>query len=150
MIPFFMRRAKVTDIETVNALLSANDLPTEGVADAIDDFIVAEVGDRLIGAIGLELYGRTGLLRSAVVSGERRGQGIGRALVGELLSKARSGNLDSLYLLTTTAEPYFESFGFAVVNRADVPEELNASAELRGACPDTATVMRLRLQAWPR
>jgi N-acetylglutamate synthase and related acetyltransferases len=145
MIPFFMRRATPADVDRVSALLTANDLPTEGVKDAVDDFIVAEVGDNLIGAIGIELYGRTGLLRSAVVSTERRGQGVGRALVGELLSRARSANLESLYLLTTTAEPYFESFGFAVVDRSTVPPELNASAELRGACPDTATVMRLRL-----
>ncbi|MGH9424311.1 MAG: GNAT family N-acetyltransferase, partial [Thermoanaerobaculia bacterium] len=101
--------------------------------------------DKLIGAIGVEIYGRTALLRSAVVSQERRAQGIGRALVGELLSKARSASLESVYLLTTTAEPYFESFGFAVVDRSAVPAELNASAELRGACPDTATVMRLLL-----
>ncbi len=140
-----MRRATSADSDRVQALLNANDLPTDGVAEAINDFIVAEVGDNLIGAIGIELYGRTGLLRSAVVSPERRGQGIGRALVGELLSKSRSMSLESLYLLTTTAEPYFESFGFATVDRSTVPAELNASAELRGACPDTATVMRLLL-----
>jgi N-acetylglutamate synthase-like GNAT family acetyltransferase len=145
VIPFFMRRATSADSDRVQALLNANDLPTDGVAEAINDFIVAEVGDNLIGAIGIELYGRTGLLRSAVVSPERRGQGIGRALVGELLSKSRSMSLESLYLLTTTAEPYFESFGFATVDRSTVPAELNASAELRGACPDTATVMRLLL-----
>jgi amino-acid N-acetyltransferase len=145
MIPFFMRRAKAADLDRINALLAENELPVEGVADAVNDFIVAEVGDKLIGVIGLELYGRSGLLRSAVVSTARRGQGIGRALAGELLSKARSGNLESLYLLTTTAEAYFESFGFVVVDRSSVPAELNASAELRGACPDTATVMRLSL-----
>jgi amino-acid N-acetyltransferase len=145
MIPFFMRRATSTDLDRVNTLLAANHLPTEGVKEAINDFIVAEVGDNFIGAIGVELYGRAGLLRSAVVSRERRGQGVGRALVGELVSRARSANVESLYLLTTTAEPYFESFGFEVVDRSTVPKELNASAELRGACPDTATVMRLVL-----
>jgi len=48
----------------------------------------------------------------------------------------------ALYLLTTTAEEYFPSFGFEKVERSSVPAELNDSAELKGACPASATVMR--------
>lgn len=140
-----MRRATAADVEPVSKLLSSNYLPTDGVADAIDNFIVAEVGNTIVGAIGIEVYGRYGLLRSAVVSTERQGQGIGHALVGELLSKARSRGIASVYLLTTTAENYFPSFGFVRTERELVPSELGASAEMRGACPDTATVMKLDL-----
>ena len=145
MIPFFMRRATADDVNPVSKLLSSSKLPTEGVAESIDNFVIAEVGDAIVGAIGIEVYGRYGLLRSAVVAPEKQGQGIGHALVGELLSKARSRGIASVYLLTTTAENYFPSFGFVRTDRKLVPSELGASAELRGACPDTATVMRLDL-----
>jgi amino-acid N-acetyltransferase len=145
VIPFFLRRATERDVQPICDLLVAHKLPTEGVAEAIGDFIVAEINEKLIGAVGLEVYGRYGLLRSAAVSGERRGQGIGRALVGEILSKARSRNLASVYLLTTTAESYFPSFGFSAVERNRVPREIMASPELTGACPESATVMRLDL-----
>jgi N-acetylglutamate synthase-like GNAT family acetyltransferase len=145
VIPFLMRRANIEDAARVTDLLVGNKLPTAGVDDGINEFSVADIGDKLIGVIGMELYGKNALLRSAAVSSERQGQGIGRALVGEMLSKARSRGVADIFLLTTTAEKYFESFGFTKIERAEVPDELGASEELRGACPDTATVMRLVL-----
>jgi N-acetylglutamate synthase-like GNAT family acetyltransferase len=48
-------------------------------------------------------------------------------------------------LLTTTAEAYFPSFGFTVTSRATVPDEIRATGEFRGACPESATVMCLTL-----
>jgi amino-acid N-acetyltransferase len=50
-----------------------------------------------------------------------------------------------VFLLTTTAENFFPSFGFQRIERADVPTELEQSPELRGACPASATVMKLTL-----
>jgi hypothetical protein len=39
----------------------------------------------------------------------------------------------------------FAAHGFSVVPRAAVPTAVQASEELQGACPDTATVMRLEV-----
>ena len=47
----------------------------------------------------------------------------------------------ALYLLTTTAESYFPSFGFAPTSREAVPEDVRATAEFQGACPASAAVM---------
>ena len=57
----------------------------------------------------------------------------------------RDGTHGELHLLTTTAAPCFERFGFAVVSRADVPCEIQQTVEFSRACPDTATVLRLQL-----
>ena len=47
-----------------------------------------------------------------------------------------------VYLLTTTAPDWFPRFGFTVARREELPEVLNASEELRGACPSSAVAMR--------
>lgn len=137
-----IRKARKTDLPAVEKLLSLSNLPVDGVRDHFADFIVAEDTDGIEGAVGLEKYDSIALLRSAVVAPEHRGNGVGRRLVEQVLERAEEDGIDELYLLTTTAEKYFPRFGFKETTRAAVPEELKASAEFRGACPETAVVMR--------
>lgn len=140
-----IRKARESDLPAVEQLLIASKLPLEGVRDHFGDFIVAEDSNGIEGAVGLEKYDSVALLRSAVVAPEHRGSGIGRRLVEQVLERAEEDGIDELYLLTTTAEKYFPRFGFAPTTRAAVPQELKSSAEFRGACPDTAVVMKRRL-----
>jgi amino-acid N-acetyltransferase len=136
-----IRNATNADLGAVQQLLSASDLPVEGVAENFSDFLVAEDGQLIAGAIGLERHGTVALLRSAVIAAEQRGTGIGRRLVEELLSRAAASGIQHIYLLTTTAEDYFPRFGFKRSTRSNVPDALKQSAEFQGACPETATVM---------
>jgi len=136
-----IRRAKSSDLSAVESLLTASDLPTDGVRDNFSGFVVADDDGAIAGAIGLEKYGSVALLRSAVVAPDHRGTGVGRKLVEQLLERAEEAGVDELYLLTTTAEKYFPRFGFIRTTRATVPDAVKASAEFRGACPDTAVVM---------
>lgn len=136
-----IRRAKNSDLSAVESLLTASDLPTDGVRDNFSGFVVADDNGAIAGAIGLEKYGSVALLRSAVVAPDHRGTGVGRKLVEQLLERAEEAGVDELYLLTTTAEKYFPRFGFTRTTRATVPEAVKASAEFRGACPETAVVM---------
>lgn len=140
-----IRNAKSEDLVAVEDLLSASNLPVDGVRDNFSSFVVAEDRDEIAGAIGLEKYGSVALLRSAVVSPEHRGSGVGRQLVEQLLARAEKAGIDELYLLTTTAEKYFPRFGFTPTTRSTVPEAVKASAEFRGACPETAVVMTRRV-----
>ena len=140
-----IRKARKSDLPAVEELLSASKLPLDGVRDHFSDFIVAEDGNGIEGAVGLEKYDSVALLRSAVVAPQLRGTGVGRKLVEQVLERAEEDGIDELYLLTTTAEKYFPRFGFKPTTRAAVPEELKSSAEFRGACPDTAVVMKRRL-----
>ncbi|HJQ11201.1 MAG TPA: arsenic resistance N-acetyltransferase ArsN2 [Gemmatimonadaceae bacterium] len=140
-----IRKARKSDLAAVERLLTASKLPVDGVRDHFAHFIVAEDGNGIEGAIGLEKYDSVALLRSAVVAADHRGSGVGRQLVEQLLERAEKDGIDELYLLTTTAENYFPRFGFTPTTRAAVPDELKSSAEFRGACPDTAIVMKRRL-----
>jgi amino-acid N-acetyltransferase len=141
-----IRNATNSDFPAVEQLLLSSRLPIEGVRDNFSGFVVAEEAGTIAGAIGLERYGSAALLRSAVVSPASRGAGVGRQLVESLLQRAREDGIDEVYLLTTTAEKYFPRFGFARTTRAAVPETVKESAEFRGACPETAVVMRRRTQ----
>ena len=139
-----IRNATGSDFPEVERLLTASRLPVEGIRENFTSFLVAEERGAIAGAIGLERYGSAALLRSAVVSPANRGTGVGRQLVESLLQRAKEDGIDELYLLTTTAEKYFPRFGFAPTTRTAVPESVKASAEFRGACPDTAVVMTRR------
>ena len=147
------RAAGAADLEAVERLLAAADLPTVGVAAILathpQDFLVADEPGRpgdLAGVAGLEVLGRTALLRSVAVAPAWRRHRLGEALVGRLLDEAARRGLDAVYLLTTTAERYFPRFGFAPVDRAAVPPEVAASEEFASACPASAVIMARTLR----
>jgi len=142
-----IRDATNRDLDAVESLLSENDLPLDGVKENFSSFVVAEDAGEIAGAIGLERFGSVALLRSAVVSPEHRGSGVGRKLVEQVLEQAERDGIEELFLLTTTAEKYFPRFGFAPTTRSAVPLAVKASAEFQGACPDTAIVMKRRITA---
>ena len=141
-----VRAASAADYDHVVGLLRAADLPTAGLRPPRPDFLVAEDGGRVVGAVGLEVYGEAGLLRSAVVEAGHRGTGLGRDLVTRLLEHAGRRGVREVYLLTTTAERYFPRFGFASVDRETVAPAVRASEEFKGACPESAVAMRKVLE----
>ena len=136
-----IRPAESADIAAIERLLTASSLPLDGVRDALAGFVVAQSGDDLVGVAGLEVCCDNALLRSVAVSPEWRSHGLGRALVTRVISDAEARGLRALYLLTTTAERYFPSFGFQRIAREDVPEDVRETAEFQSACPASATVM---------
>lgn len=136
-----VRAARAGDLGPVLARLRAASLPEEGVAEALGGFVVAEDDGGIVGAAGVERYGRDALLRSVVVAPEWRGRGLGAALVEGALRAARDGGARAVYLLTTTAEGYFPRHGFRAIPRAEVPKAVRESVEFRSACPESAVVM---------
>jgi N-acetylglutamate synthase-like GNAT family acetyltransferase len=139
-----IRRATTADAPAVEALLTASHLPLEGVREALGCFVVAYEDTRLVGVAGIEECGVRGehaLLRSVAVDPAWRSRGLGRTLVGRAIELAESRGAKALYLLTTTAERYFPSFGFVPTRRDAVPDDVRATAEFQGACPASATVM---------
>jgi amino-acid N-acetyltransferase len=137
-----IRVAAPGDFAGVVRLLEAAELPTAGLEPSLPDFLVAEERGRVVGAVGLEVYGECALLRSAVVDAGRRGSGLGIDLVESLLRRAATRGVREIYLLTTTAEHFFPRFGFVRIARGDVAPAVQESAEFRGACPDSAIAMR--------
>ena len=137
-----IRGATPSDLPAIERLLTESALPLDGVRDALPNFLVAESGGVLVGVAGLEVCCEHALLRSVAVAPAWRSKGLGRELVTRLIAQAESRRIHALYLLTTTAERYFPSFGFETVTRDDVPADVQGTDEFQSACPASATVMR--------
>ncbi|HYC50362.1 MAG TPA: arsenic resistance N-acetyltransferase ArsN2 [Gemmatimonadaceae bacterium] len=140
-----IRAASTEDLPAIEALLTASELPTAGVRDEVCSFLVAEADMQVVGVVGMERRGRYGLLRSTAVAPEWRGRRVAKQLVERIIAAAEAHGVNALYLLTTTADRYFPSFGFATTTREVVPEDIKESEEFREACPASATVMCLDL-----
>jgi amino-acid N-acetyltransferase len=143
-----LRLATPSDEPAVAALLTASALPLDGVHEALPCFVVAEEAGEIVGVASIEACGVAGehaLLRSVAVAPAWRHRKLGRALVTRAIAEAEARGTKALYLLTTTAEGYFPSFGFTKTSRGEVPDDVRATAEFQGACPASAAVMTLLL-----
>ena len=93
------------------------------------------------GIIGLELYGTQALLRSLVVAVSMRSTGLGSALLDHAESHARQAGVQSIYLLTTTAESFFSRRGYVLTHRDDAPASIRATREFADICPASSAFM---------
>ena len=138
------------DQDAARSLIAGAGLPLDGLDEAAL-LLVAEADGAVVGTIALERYptadGPVFLLRSAAVAPEHRGGGIGAALTAAALERADAERAP-VALLTETADGWFPRFGFRAVGRDELPEALAASAELRGACPETARALLRRARPW--
>ena len=133
------------ELPRVLELLKQAKLPELGIAENVQGFAVARLADAVVGCVGVEVYGSSGLLRSVAVKPSHAGRGVGALLVNHALLHATRQNLVSLYLLTTTARGYFSRFEFADCLREQAPEAIRSSWEFRSGCPASATLMIRRL-----
>ena len=136
-----LRHAGPADLPRIRQLLLDNTLPVEDLETASIGFLVAEDGDRLLGAVGLETFGDVALLRSLVVAAEGRGTGVGSRLTEAAEALAATMGIGELALLTTTAAPFFARRGWQVVPRDALPAGVQRSGEFRSICPASATAM---------
>ena len=135
--------ASEPDYGDLIALLEAASLPTEDLERrSMANFLVARDGSgKVIGAIGVECYERSALLRSLVVSPDYRNRGLATRLVAELEARCRSLAVADLFLLTTTARDFFARQRYQAIGRGSVPVALRAAAEFTRLCPDSAVCM---------
>jgi amino-acid N-acetyltransferase len=126
----------------VIALLTSAQLPTGDLTDAhCEHFFFTGTRGSPTALVGLELFDGVALLRSLVVSQPARGFGAGSALVRHAEAYARDGGVHTIYLLTTTAETFFERRGFVRTDRASAPPAIRATREFSGICPASSTFM---------
>jgi amino-acid N-acetyltransferase len=124
------------------ALLACAQLPTEDLTPAhCESFFFTGPAEAPTGLVGLELLGEVALLRSLVVSAQRRGQGEGLALLRHAEAHARQQGVRALYLLTTTAAEFFARHGYRPADRESAPPAIRATREFAGICPASSAFM---------
>ncbi len=133
------------DREEVLELLKSAGLPTEDVTGDLSNFLIASVNNYIVGAIGLEIYGHDGLLRSLATRKEYRKMGIAANLILHLEQMAGNLGITQLLLLTETAPDYFINKGYVKISRNEAPESLKHSTEFSHICPGSAILMKKRL-----
>lgn len=137
-----LRAAGFGDLEPICSLLAAEGLPTEGVAESIEHFLVFDNGDGVVAAAGIEVHGASALLRSVVVAPELRGRGLAGRLVDRMAENARALGVSAMYLLTIDADGFFANHDFERLPRKHAPGEILGCREFRELCPDTAVLMQ--------
>ncbi|RLA27604.1 MAG: hypothetical protein DRR11_17995 [Gammaproteobacteria bacterium] len=137
-----VRSARAADWNDVSKLLGDAGLPTDDLGpELLEHFLIAELGDEIVGLVGLETYDSKGLLRSLVITSRSRSTGLGKKLVSALEAAAQAAGIKDLWLLTIDAEGYFATLGYIIVARDAVPEAIRLSDEFAELCPDSAHLM---------
>jgi amino-acid N-acetyltransferase len=102
---------------------------------------VAKAGKKIIGVIGVEVYGRVGLLRSLCVDETHRSQGIARTLNAKILAYAHMKKIDRLYLFTWDAEKFVSKLGFQKIDKKRIPNSIRSTWQFRRLSPYAVACM---------
>jgi amino-acid N-acetyltransferase len=129
------------DAASIRLLLESAGLPTDDLLTSNPQFVVACDNDRVVATGALQRFGASALLRSVVAAPDLRGSGLGRSIVRELERVAREVGITQLFLLTQTAQRFFEYQDYRVIDRQSVAHDVQGSAEFRSLCPASATCM---------
>ena len=130
----------------VKRLLGEAKLPVADLTEAhLQHFLVHGKEEAPDAVVGLELCPPVALLRSLAVTAGSRRQGVGSALLANAERYAREHQVKDLYLLTTTAEEFFERAGYKRVARETAPPAIRETQELSTLCSASSVFMRKRL-----
>jgi len=121
--------------------LAASGLPVADLVDFGRTFFRFDDDVGLAGYGGLEGQGADRLLRSLLVVANRRGDGLGRVMLGLLEDRARDLGVLRLHLLTNTAAPFFAASGYAAADRKTAPASIASSREFTTLCPTSAAYL---------
>lgn len=128
--------------QDVISLLEACALPVADITPASPvQFFGIRSGGTLAAVVGLDLYPPVGLLRSLAVTPSFRGRGFARALVRFAESFAASQGVETLFLLTTTAERFFLALGYTPASRVAAPEAIQATSQFASLCPASSAFL---------
>jgi amino-acid N-acetyltransferase len=135
-----------TALEGLQSFLQKNTLPFSDVKLENSLYLTyLDDHQQLVASGGLELFDQYALLRSVAVAQQQRGKKLGQQLVQDLIDKAKSLGVTQLYLLTETAERFFQDKGFRKINREQVPASVLEALEFKNVCPVSATCMVFQL-----
>ena len=96
--------------------------------ESIQEFVVAEIDGEVVGFGALHvMWEDLAEVRTLAVSSAAQGRGVGAAILGELLQRARTLGIHRVFCLTFETK-FFSSYGFEEIS--DVPVDAATYAEL--------------------
>jgi amino-acid N-acetyltransferase len=123
--------ARRSDLANIRWLLNLEGLPSADITEhSLEHFLVYRDAIGIAGVVGLQRFGDVALLRSLLVAHGHLRRGVGKRLVTAAEDLARELGIRAIYLLTTTAELYFESLGFRHLKRENAPPAIERCSDL--------------------
>jgi amino-acid N-acetyltransferase len=143
-----MNIAPESAIEDILPLLERCALPTTDISVGSPvQFFGVRSQTSLVAIVGLELYPPAGLLRSLAVAPSFRGRGLAHALVDFAESFCAWRGVNALFLLTTTAGPFFQALGYTPAARHAAPAVIQATSQFSGLCPASSSFLSKQVAA---
>ncbi len=148
-----IRCARVSDAKDISALIAGyaeqDRMLFRSMADiygSLQTFLVADEGDKVVGCCALEVVWQDlAEVKSLAVASTCQSKGIGRALVGAAVDRARQLGVPRLFALTL--EPgFFQRLGFAEVSRESLPMKVwsdCARCPKQDECDEVAMVRKV-------
>ncbi len=126
-----VRKARLKDAPRIHSLI--NEYASSGILlprslnsiyEHIRDFWVYEEEGDIIGCVSLQIvWEDLAEIRSLAVKKERKGEGIGRALISACLKEAKELGVEKVFSLTY-AKDFFERIGFRVIDKSVLPHKV--------------------------
>jgi len=125
-----LSKARLSDIASMQELV-VNEVKdgiilnrtADEIATNIRSYILAKVGDRIIGYTALHIHSaRLSEIRSLIVDGDYRGQSIGKLMVDYALKEAIKLGLEEVLVLTYLPL-FFQKLGFEEIAKEEIPEQ---------------------------
>ena len=131
--------------EELKHLLSSNQLCFNDIGEHGVHLFGVNLRDEHVGFFGYELFDNLALFRSMVVVPEARNKGYGTLIWQQANKKLVAEGVKEVYLLTSTAAPFFSKQGFTEVPRASAPEAISATTEFKEFCPVDSIFMKIKI-----
>ena len=116
------------------------------LADALRDYLVADVAGSVIGCGGLEQYTNDSAeIYGLATDPDKSYHGTGSAIVRALIEKARTEKISQVFALTL-APGFFQKMGFRTVEHKDLPMKVwkdCVACPKYGNCDEVAMVLHL-------
>jgi amino-acid N-acetyltransferase len=158
--PHSVRPAGFEDAEAIVGLIRAHPRellprPISEIVQNIDRFLVCEADGRIVGTISWQILPEIGAptspsveIKSLAVSEDRKGAGIGDALVRRAMDHIRSLHPSQLVVLTFVPD-FFRKFGFEQVPKEQLMHKIYMGCinctkyDSPFTCPETAMTLEL-------
>lgn len=122
-----VRPAASTDVAAIRALCAGERLNPRGL-DRWQRFVVAAIGDRLVGAVQMREHGDGALeLGTLVVEASARGEGVASRLIDALLARHRP----PVYMITADVYAgHYGRWGFRILEPSRAPRSVRRNWQL--------------------
>ncbi len=126
-----VEKANITDVPQMHKLINyfadkgeMLSRPLSEIYEDIRDYFIVKDGERVIACAALHVnWSDLAEIRSVAVAEDSQGQGIGDRIISACLKDAKKLGIPTVFCLTYKPG-FFEKFGFAQVDKMELPQKI--------------------------